>query len=92
MPVQKNAFSRDRQHRRPKTFTTVGGALGARAGRRTAFRKLKDIDACTDVSVNASGEAVAAAVSGPDSRGFFYVQSPGCCGGEEEAYLFKRGG
>ena len=45
-----------------------------------------------DVFVDASGEALAVAVSGPDSRGFFYVQSLGCCGGEEEAYLFKRGG
>ncbi len=45
-----------------------------------------------DVSVNASGEALAAAASGPDSRGFFYVHSLGCCGGEEHAYLFKRGG
>ena len=44
-----------------------------------------------EVSVNASGEALAAA-SGPDSRGFFYVHSLGCCGGEEDAYLFKRGG
>ena len=38
------------------------------------------------------GEAVAAAASGPDSRGFFHVHSVGCCGGEEHAYLFKRGG
>lgn len=45
-----------------------------------------------DVSVNAPGEAVAAAASGPDSRGFFHVHSVGCCGGEEHAYLFKRGG
>lgn len=45
-----------------------------------------------DVSVDASGEALAAAVSGSDSRGFFYVHSLGCCGGEEDAYLFKRGG
>ena len=45
-----------------------------------------------DVSVDASGEALAAAASGPDSRGFFYVHSLGCCGGEEDAYLFKRGG
>ena len=45
-----------------------------------------------DVSVDASGEAVAAAASRPDSRGFFYVHSLGCCGGEEDAYLFKRGG
>ena len=45
-----------------------------------------------DVSVSASPEAVSAAESGPDSRGFFYVHSRGCCGGEEEAYLFKRGG
>ena len=44
-----------------------------------------------DVSVNASREAVAAAASGSDSRGFFFVHSWGCCGGEEEAYLFKRG-
>ena len=45
-----------------------------------------------DVSVSASGEALAAAASAPDSRGFFYVHSMGCCGGEENAYLFKRGG
>ena len=45
-----------------------------------------------DVSVDASREAVAAAESGPDSRGFLWVQSFGCCGGEEYAYLFKRGG
>ncbi|MDE0620649.1 MAG: hypothetical protein OXH83_03145 [Bryobacterales bacterium] len=45
-----------------------------------------------DVSVEASSEAAAAAASGPDSRGFFYVRSLGCCGGEENAYLFKRGG
>ena len=32
------------------------------------------------------------AASGSDSQGFFYVYSLGCCGGEEEAYLFKRGG
>ena len=44
------------------------------------------------MSVDASGEAVAAAASGPDSRGFFYVHSWGCCGGEEYAYVFKRGG
>ena len=44
------------------------------------------------VSVSASGEVVTAAASGPDSRGFFYVHSLGCCGGEEDAYLFKRGG
>ena len=40
----------------------------------------------------AQGELVTAAASGPDSRGFFYVHSLGCCGGEEDAYLFKRGG
>ncbi|MDE0220572.1 MAG: hypothetical protein OXJ90_15005 [Spirochaetaceae bacterium] len=45
-----------------------------------------------DVSVEASSDTVAAAASGPDSRGFFYIHSWGCCGGEEEAYLFKRGG
>ena len=45
-----------------------------------------------DVSVNASPEAVSAAEGGSDSRGFFYVHSQGCCGGEEEAYLFKHGG
>lgn len=45
-----------------------------------------------DVSVEASSETVAAAASGPDSRGFFYIHSWGCCGGEEEVYLFKRGG
>ena len=45
-----------------------------------------------NVSVDASAEVVAAAASGTDSRGFFYVHSWGCCGGEEEAYLFKRGG
>ena len=45
-----------------------------------------------DVSVDASGEALAAAASRPDSQGFFYVHSQGCCGGGEDAYLFKRGG
>ena len=45
-----------------------------------------------NVSVSASSEEVAAAAIGRDSRGFFYVHSLGCCGGEEHAYLFKRGG
>ena len=45
-----------------------------------------------DVSVNASGESVAAAASGPDSRGFCFVHSWGCCGGDEEVYLFRRSG
>lgn len=39
-----------------------------------------------------SQEAVAAAAASLDTGGFFLVRSLGCCGGEETAVLFRRGG
>ena len=44
------------------------------------------------VSVDVSQEAVADAAAARDSGGFFLVRSVGCCGGEEESYIFRRGG
>ena len=71
------------------------GAFEGLSGYSYAIAELGDGSATEfsgpDVSVDASAEAVAAAASGPESRGFFYVHSQGCCGGEEKAYLFKRG-
>ncbi len=43
------------------------------------------------VSTDVSPERVAAAAKASDSGGFFHVYSVGCCGGEEESYLFRRG-
>lgn len=67
----------------------VPGAAGDRSNSRRGFATEFS---GPNVSVSASREDVAAAASGRDSRGFFYVQSLGCCGGEEDVYLFKRGG
>ena len=44
------------------------------------------------VDVDVSQEIVAAAAAARDTEGFFLVASMGCCGGEETAILFRRGG
>ena len=44
------------------------------------------------VSADVPQEAVAEAAAAQDSRGFFLVRSVGCCGGDETAFLFRRGG
>lgn len=68
-------------------LASIEGVGGSTLAELAAIVGQQDGEGSTDIS-----PALAAAAAAPDSGGFFHVSTVYASGGEEEAYIFRRGG